>query len=255
VTYQNAYGGSTYAQAYNPWTGTYAATQQHHNAYSQWGSSVVSTPYQTVNTQHYANANGAAGSYQTSKGGSGAGVVGPGGQTVYHGTTNSGTQYAGKDGNVYKQNPDGTWSKYNNGSWTPVNTAQAQQQVQQRKGAANSMTGAGAESGYVPKGASNDVYAGKDGNIYKQGSNETWSRYENGGWNQVSTPTTPRQTTTPTPNDQQAHWRGQNSASGRRTDMSQDTYQQLNGDAAARRQGEARDQDWNRNTSRISRPR
>ncbi len=132
ASYQTAYGGSTYAQGYNPWTGTYGATQQHHNAYSQWGSSVVSTPYQTVNTQHYANANGAVGSYQTSKGGSGAAAVGPGGQTVYHGTTNNGTQYAGKDGNAYKQNSDGSWSKYSNGGWTPVNTTQAQQQVQQR---------------------------------------------------------------------------------------------------------------------------
>jgi len=35
VTTQNAYGGHTYAQAYNPWTGTYAATSQGHNQYSQ----------------------------------------------------------------------------------------------------------------------------------------------------------------------------------------------------------------------------
>jgi hypothetical protein len=278
VTYQNAYGGSTYAQAYNPWTGTYAATQQHNNTYSQWGSSVVSTPYQTVNMQHYANANGAAGSYQTSKGGSGAGVVGPGGQTYYHGTTDSGTQYAGKDGNVYKQNPDGNWSEYSNGSWTPVNTTQAQQQVQQRgqnssasqdlskssstlqtknggsastttvsnsKGASGTaVTGPGGETGYVAKGANNNVYAGQDGNVYKQDSSGQWSKYDNGTWNQVTTPSNQRPTQSganSTANSQQRQSSLSNSGtSGRGANVSPDTYQQLNNDANARRQGSSR---------------
>ena len=273
VTYQNAYGGSTYAQAYNPWTGNYAATQQHHNTYSQWGSSVVSTPYQTVNTQHYATANGAVGSYQTSKGGSGAGAVGPDGQTVYHGTTNSGTQYAGKDGNVYKQNPDGSWSKYDNGSWTPVNSSQAQQQVQQKtqnspgsqnlsksstttqtrnggtattntvtnsKGnSASSVTGPEGNTGYVAKGANNNVYAGKDGNIYKENSSGGWSKYENGQWNTVQPPQ----------RAPQAQSAGRVSGTDLSTQsprssgkMSSETYQQLNQDAAARRQGNVRGQ-------------
>lgn len=269
VSYQNAYGGSTYAQAYNPWTGNYAATQQHHNTYAQWGSSVVSTPYQTVNTQHYANANGAAGSYQTSKGGSGAGVVGPNGQTAYHGTTNSGTQYAGKDGNVYKQNSDGTWSKYDNGSWTPVNTSQAQQQVQQKAqnspasqnvnksssstqtrnggtvntttvsdnkgGSAASVTGPQSNSGYVAKGANNNVYAGNDGNVYKQNPGGGWSKYENGQWSPVQAPNSPH--------TQNASVSGTKSpapgSSSKGTGVSSATYQQLNQDAAARRQGNA----------------
>jgi len=272
VTYQNAYGGSTYAQAYNPWTGNYAATQQHHNTYSQWGSSVVSTPYQTVNTQHYASANGAVGSYQTSKGGSGTGAVGPNGQTVYHGTTDSGTQYAGKDGNVYKQNPDGSWSKYSNGSWTPVNTSQAQQQVQQKaqnspasqnlsksssttqtknggtvttntasngKGAsATSVTGPGGDTGYVAKGANNNVYAGKDGNIYKQNSSGGWSKYDNGQWNQVQSPSMAQHSQSGGLSGAKLSSQGPGSTGN----VSPETYQQLNNDAAARRQGNSREQ-------------
>ncbi len=283
VTYQNAYGGSTYAQAYNPWTGNYAVTQQHHNAYSQWGSSVVSTPYQTVNMQHYANANGAAGSYTTSKGGSGAAVTGPGGNTYYHGTTNSGTQYAGKDGNAYKQNPDGSWSKYSNGSWVPVNTTQAEQQVQQKGqnsnarqnvtnststtqtknggtattttysdnkgGSVSSTTGPGGQTGYVAKGANNNVYAGKDGNVYKQDPNGGWSKYDNGSWNQIKTPSSSpgsmQPTTQPTGLSSGSPQQSPRST-GRSADVSPDTYQQLNNDANARRQGNAREGGYNR---------
>ena len=280
VTYQNAYGGSTYAQAYNPWTGNYAATQQHHNAYSQWGSSVVSTPYQTVNTQHYANANGAAGSYQTSKGGSGGGMVGPGGNTYYHGTTDSGTQYAGKDGNVYKQNPDGGWSKYSNGSWTPVNTTQAEQQVQQRVqnsnaaqnlskssstlqtrnggtasattlsnakgGSVTSATGPGGDTGYAARGANNNVYAGKDGNVYKQDSNGSWSKYDSGAWNQVRSPQAAPSGQSAPGTQQMQSLRSSQGAGGRGADVSPDTYQQLMSDSDARRMGDARQAGFSR---------
>lgn len=38
---QGLYGERTVASAYNPWTGGYGTTSQGHNAYSQWGSSVV----------------------------------------------------------------------------------------------------------------------------------------------------------------------------------------------------------------------
>ena len=283
VTYQNAYGGSTYAQGYNPWTGTYGATQQHHNAYSQWGSSVVSTPYQTVNTQHYANANGAVGQYQTSKGGSGTGAVGPNGNTYYHGTTNNGTQYAGKDGNAYKQNPDGTWSKYNNGSWTPVSTSQAQQQVKQnaqnskagqnvtkststtqtknggsatsttytgaKGGSASSVTGPGGDTGYVAKGANNNLYAGKDGNVYKQDSGGGWSKYDNGSWNQVSKPNTQQLGSTSGAGATQGQSPRSGSGFGGSSNVSSDTAQQLRNDSNARSWGNSRSQGSSRRSS------
>ena len=39
--------------------------------------------------------------------------------------------YAGKDGNVYKNTGDG-WQKYDNGSWSTVNTPENKQQAQQK---------------------------------------------------------------------------------------------------------------------------
>ena len=46
------------ARAYNPYTGTSAATHQGSNAYSSWGQSVVSNGNKSAYTQHYSNANG-----------------------------------------------------------------------------------------------------------------------------------------------------------------------------------------------------
>jgi hypothetical protein len=143
VTTQNAYGGHTYAQAYNPWTGTYAATSQGHNQYSQWGSSVVTNGDNWAQAQHVANSQGAAGSFQTSKGSAGAGVTGANGNSGFVAKdANNNNVYAGADGNVYKKDSSGNWSKYDNGSWTPVDpstgAAQAKQQKQNNSGSSQS---------------------------------------------------------------------------------------------------------------------
>jgi hypothetical protein len=134
VTTQNAYGGHTYAQAYNPWTGTYAATSQGHNAYSQWGSTVVTNGDNWAQAQHVTNANGTAGSFQTSKGSEGAGFSGANGNSGFVAKdANNNNVYAGADGNVYKKDSEGNWSKWDNGSWTPVDpsTGAAQTKKQQ----------------------------------------------------------------------------------------------------------------------------
>lgn len=121
TTYQNAYGGHTYASAYNPWTGTYAATSQGHNQYSQWGSSVVQNGDEWARAQHVTNSQGTAASFQTSKGSEGAGYHGAGGNSGFVAKdANNNNVYAGHDGNVYKKSPDGTYSKWDNGSWVPV---------------------------------------------------------------------------------------------------------------------------------------
>jgi hypothetical protein len=139
VTTQNAYGGHTYAQAYNPWTGTYAATSQGHNAYSQWGSTVVTNGDNWAQAQHVTNANGTAGSFQTSKGSAGAGFSGANGNSGFVAKdANNNNVYAGADGNVYKKDSDGNWSKWDNGSWTPVDpstgAAQTKKQSQNPSG-------------------------------------------------------------------------------------------------------------------------
>jgi hypothetical protein len=134
VTTQNAYGGHTYAQAYNPWTGTYAATSQGHNQYSQWGSSVVTNGDNWAQAQHVTNSQGSAGSFQTSKGSAGAGYSGANGNSGFVAKdANNNNVYAGADGNVYKKDSSGNWSKYDNGNWTPVDPSTGAAQAKQHQ--------------------------------------------------------------------------------------------------------------------------
>jgi hypothetical protein len=151
VTTQNAYGGHTYASAYNPWTGTYAATSQGHNQYSQWGSSVVTNGDNWAQAQHVTNANGTAASFQTSKGSAGAGFSGANGNSGFVGKdANNNNVYAGADGNVYKKDSSGDWSKWDNGSWTPVDpstgAAQTKKQDHQQQNPTGSRQGANSQS-------------------------------------------------------------------------------------------------------------
>ncbi|MBB5328809.1 hypothetical protein [Tunturiibacter gelidoferens] len=134
VTTQNAYGGHTYAQGYNPWTGTYAATSQGHNQYSQWGSSVVTNGDNWAQAQHVTNSNGTAGSFQTSKESAGAGFSGANGNGGFVAKdANNNNIYAGADGNVYKKDSSGNWSKYDNGGWTSVDPSIGANQTRQQK--------------------------------------------------------------------------------------------------------------------------
>jgi len=156
VTTQNAYGGHTYAQAYNPWTGTYAATSQGHNQYSQWGSSVVQNGDNWAQAQHVTNANGTAGSFQTSKGSAGAGVSGASGNSGFVAKdANNNNVYAGADGNVYKKDSNGDWSKWDNGSWTPVDPSTgATQAKQNRQNSQNNQNLSGATQSPQSRGSS-----------------------------------------------------------------------------------------------------
>jgi hypothetical protein len=63
-----AYGTQKVGQAYNPYTGAYGATHQTSTDNSQYGSSTFSKNGQTVDTQHYAGANGAMGAAESSNG-------------------------------------------------------------------------------------------------------------------------------------------------------------------------------------------
>jgi len=124
---QGWYGGRTVASAYNPWTGGYAATSQGHNAYAQWGHSVDSRGDQWVQTGHVTTGRGTAFAYNGS-GGQGAGFHGANGTVM---KTNNYT-YAGNDGNVYRKDSNGNWSKYVNGGWNAVDPTAAKQQAQQK---------------------------------------------------------------------------------------------------------------------------
>ncbi len=83
-----AYGTQKVGQAYNPYTGAYGATHQGSNSYSNWGSSTASKNGQTVDTQHYSDANGTVGTAESS----------------------NGNKYATANGNAYKNTGSG-WQK------------------------------------------------------------------------------------------------------------------------------------------------
>ena len=112
-------GGTGHASFDNPTTGRSGSTTQNWNEYERWGSSTVSGPNQTINTQSAANAQGRAGSFSSSTGAKGAGVQGAGGNQAGVVKTAGGDTYAGADGNVYKNTGSG-WEKYDNGAWNPV---------------------------------------------------------------------------------------------------------------------------------------
>ncbi len=141
------YGCAGAARAYNPYTGAYGATRQGSNAYSQWGSSVVTKGDKWAQTGHYTDSRGTVAGARGSEGGR---VVGGSGQngSGFVGQSGSGDVYAGKDGNAYKKTGNG-WQQYENGAWTPVDTsgakANAQAKAQSAQAAQTSTTSAGAQ--------------------------------------------------------------------------------------------------------------
>src|SRR4029434_5482812 len=67
-------GASANASWYNARTGRTGTTNQNSNAYGRWGSSTISGPNQTVNTQSQSNARGSAGSVHAHRGAMSAGI-------------------------------------------------------------------------------------------------------------------------------------------------------------------------------------
>lgn len=112
-------GGTANASYYNARTGVSGSTNQNYNAYSRWGSSVATGPNATVRTESGSNARGSAGAFSSTTGAEGAGYHGAGGNSGGAVKGAGGNVYAGADGNVYRHTSDG-WSKWDNGSWNPV---------------------------------------------------------------------------------------------------------------------------------------
>ena len=107
-------------QAYNPRTGTYAATRQGSNVYGNWGSSYVQRGDDWARTGHVTNrrTGTTTSGIRTDEGGA-VRRSGPGGSGFVG--TNGDNVYAGHDGNVYKRGDDGSWQKRENGGWNNTN--------------------------------------------------------------------------------------------------------------------------------------
>jgi hypothetical protein len=113
-----------------------------------------------------------------------------------------------------------------------VRTAQTSQ-----GGSAASVNNRYGSSGFVAQSGNNNVYAGKDGNVYKN-TGSGWQQYQNGSWNTVQAPPRPTNTTTGT----QPAARSTPTTGGQptpsTTGVSRPTdFQSLNQDAAARQRG------------------
>ncbi len=154
--YYGPYGGAGYFAAYNPATGTYARAAY---AYGPYGSGHVQAAYNPY-----------------------TGAYARGGQVN--------TAY-GSAGRVAGYNPN-TGIYASAGYRTSANGTAAAGK------AYNSSTGAGIAAystpnsqGGIARTASGDVYAAKDGTIYKRDSNGNWSKYSGSGWQDVSKPQRP----------------------------------------------------------------
>ncbi len=118
-TYQRgayAYGpnGSAYARsAYNPYTGGYAGHAQVNTPYGSWGRTAVGQGDQWAQAGHRTTAAGSVGGIRTSEG---TGIIAKNnkitGESGAIAKNKYGDVYVGHDGNVYKRDSSGDWSKY-----------------------------------------------------------------------------------------------------------------------------------------------
>lgn len=167
------YGGVAAASTYNPYTGTYARGA---TAYGPYGSASAAQAYNPY-TGTYAR---------------GATASGPGGTRTAAGVYNpyTGAGAATRQGS----SPYAQWgsSVVSNGN----QTAYAQHASNARGTVGSVQTSSGGDavgastaygSGGVAKTSSGDVYAGKDGNVYKN-TGSGWEKYDDGSWSNVNAP-------------------------------------------------------------------
>jgi hypothetical protein len=214
--YYPRYPSYGYGARYNPWTGSYTRAGV---AYGPYGGAGYAARY-----------NPSTGTYSR-----GAAAWGPGGARGAAEAWNprAGTAAATRQGaNVY-----GSW-----GSTAVQRGDQWAQTARATNRAAGTTTratqgsgGGGAVSRRGPQGGTTigktgggDVFAGHDGNVYRnQGG--SWQKYENGGWNNVQRPTGTAGTL--------------GARAGTQGGLSPDTMSQLNRDFATRRDGSQRTSD------------
>jgi hypothetical protein len=113
-------------------TATLPATAQQARPTSKSPQALAIRGDDWIQTQHVTTSQGTAFKYQTSQGGAGAAVSGPGGQSGFVAKDANNNVYVGNDGNVYKKDTSGNWNKYENGKWNQVDTAATKQQAQSR---------------------------------------------------------------------------------------------------------------------------
>jgi hypothetical protein len=207
-----------YSAWYNPYTGAYGRSAA---VYGPYGGAGVGARY-NPRTGTYARGAAAYGPY----GARGvAHAYNP--RTGAYGATRQGSNVYGSWGSTAVQRGD-DWAKTNR--YTNRQTGNTTRTIRTDEGSAVTRRG---DQGMVGVGGSGDVYAGRDGNAYRR-QDGTWQKYDNGGWSNTDRQPTGER---PTPTDRSA-------ATERPSTMDRGTQDQLNRDAAARREGSQRTNDY-----------
>jgi hypothetical protein len=160
-----------YGASYNPWTGAYSRGMV---AYGPYGGAGVGARY-NPRTGTYSRGAAAYGPYG-SRGA--ASAYNP--RTGAVGATRQGSNVYGSWGSTAVQRGD-NWAST---SRVTSNVTGATTRVTQGSGggAAVSRNPVGPGGSTVARTGSGDVYAGKDGNVYRKGSDGSWQQYDGGGW-------------------------------------------------------------------------
>jgi len=111
--------------------------------------------------------------------------------------------------------------------------------------------GSNGNSGFVAQGKDDNVYAGRNGDVYRKDSSGDWQKYENGGWADTGPKPTPHATNgTSTrgagPSQQPARDAANRPGAAQLPATSSGTIQQLDRDAQARQRGTQRTQQFER---------
>jgi hypothetical protein len=207
-----------YSAWYNPWTGAYGRSAR---VYGPYGGAGVGARY-NPRTGTYARGAAAYGPY----GARGvAQAYNP--RTGTYAATRQGSNVYGSWGSTAVQRGD-DWAKTNR--YTNRATGNTTRTVRTDEGGA--VTRRGSDGGFAAAGSGGNVYAGKDGNVYRR-EDGSWQKYDNGNWSN-----TDRQ---PSERPEQ---RDRSTSGERPTTMDRSTTDQLNRDAAARREGTERSRDY-----------
>jgi hypothetical protein len=211
-----------YGASYNPWTGAYTRGAV---AYGPYGGAGVAARY-NPRTGTYSRGAVAHGPYG-SRGA--ASAYNP--RTGAYGGTRQGSNVYGSWGQTGVQRGDqwATTSRYTNN----VTGATTRRTETSGGGTAVSRTGVGGRT-TVGESGSGDMYAGRNGNVYrKQG--DSWQQYGEGGWSGVDQPTQQQR--------QQAQDARPAQGGGTGSGWDSATANQVTRDSAARAEGTQRTRD------------
>ena len=203
------YGGVTYGARYNPTTGTYARGA---SAYGPYGSRGYAQAYNP--------------------------------RTGTSARTRQGSNVYGSWGSTSVQRGD-DWAQTRR--YTDRQTGQTTRVTRTDDGGFVSRRGP--EGGGFVGSSGDNVYAGRDGNVYKRDGSGNWQKFENGGWNQVDKPQRPDGSPAQQPSAQSRDRAGQSSPTagqlgGQSRQIDQSTFGQLERDSAARTGGSQRAQSY-----------